>query len=82
MRVKTSAPVTLSIEVNRADDKLCDYDCPQWDKKDLVGQRDKGGFTKVIAFCPFGRLRWKQDDDTYRHKNCLASKPVRERKKK
>ena len=74
VKIKIKADqVTLDIEVNKEDPTLCNEDCFHFwtePRKDSIYWK---------ALCVFGRLRWKDEHNAYRHKNCLAGKKVRKR---
>lgn len=74
-KIRSPGPVTLEIEVNDEDETLCHGGCDHFWTEPIFGE-----LTDQVR-CILGRLRWKDDYTAYRHKNCLAGKPVKKRKR-
>ena len=81
-RIKVETPIFFDIEVDSEADNLCGYDCPQWEEETVKGKTPGKDDNAMKAMCRvFGRLRWMDDELSYRHKQCMAAKVVQRRKK-
>lgn len=72
IKIRVEVPITIEIDIDDEDEQLCGFGCNHWfDEPDHTRCRN-------TAHCAlFGRLRWKDENDTFRHKKCLASRKMR-----
>ena len=74
IRIRTSVPVRIDIIIDKDNEKMCHEECMY---RYFISKKSDPWFD--MAMCLFGRLKFVDEmkENTFRHKNCLASKKIR-----